>query len=364
MLRTLFPSARRNLGLIAGLAALAIFGGGVPGQDGAAPKADRNGDALPEGALARLGTLRWRHGDAVTFVAFVQDGKAILTGGLDNTLRLWDAASGKEIRRFDMPAVTTPAMKGMVIRQRGWAGAARGSLVALSRDGKTLAIPAGDSIQLVEVDSGKEIRKIKLPLTGASAIAFSPDGKTLAAKSGDSAVYLFGTDDGKEIRQIKGMQVKAGGVRVLIGGGFGAIVPLAFSADGKTIATTESEFDQANMKVIAVVRISSVENGDEVRKIDAAPNGAGTVVFAADGKTLAFATLNSVHLHEAETSDVREPCRAEQHAVRIAKHGRVESGVASDAGVGGLLIFIRHAGRHECREPAAVIGIDDDDRNI
>src|SRR5437588_12366650 len=52
-------------------------------QDNA--KTDRSGDALPDGALARLGTLRWRHAEAVTFVAFLPDGKAVLTGGLDNT---------------------------------------------------------------------------------------------------------------------------------------------------------------------------------------------------------------------------------------------------------------------------------------
>ena len=57
----------------------------------------------------------------------------------------------------------------------------------------------------------------------------------------------------------------------------------------------ETQFDQANMKVEAFVRVASVESGDEVRKIDATPNGATAIAYAADAKTMAFATMNAIH---------------------------------------------------------------------
>ena len=54
-------------------------------------------DGIPDGALARLGTVRFRHDS--TAIAYSSDGKLLASGGRDNTIRLFDAATGKEIRR-------------------------------------------------------------------------------------------------------------------------------------------------------------------------------------------------------------------------------------------------------------------------
>src|SRR5581483_6780781 len=74
-----------------------------------------HGDALPAGAVARLGTTRWRHGATIHFVAFGPEGKTLLTAGQDGTVRVWDTATGKEVRRFTRPApaaVRPPARSG------------------------------------------------------------------------------------------------------------------------------------------------------------------------------------------------------------------------------------------------------------
>src|SRR5260370_31925413 len=74
------------------------------GTEAAPPKVEESrtdfyGDPLPPGAIARLGTVRWRARIACC-LAYSRDGKVLATGNSDFTIRLWDPATGEEIRRF------------------------------------------------------------------------------------------------------------------------------------------------------------------------------------------------------------------------------------------------------------------------
>src|SRR5438045_3088457 len=73
----------------------------------AARRLDRYGDPLPPGAVARLGTIRMveDEGEGVYAVAFSPDGKGLVSGGCYTPLRLWDTATGREIRQFPGPAI-------------------------------------------------------------------------------------------------------------------------------------------------------------------------------------------------------------------------------------------------------------------
>src|SRR5262249_45034289 len=72
------------------------YGWGIaqsPGADTGKPgRVDLYGDPLPAGALARLGTVRWRH-KGLSAVVFGPEGKTLLTSGRDGTIREWDVAS-------------------------------------------------------------------------------------------------------------------------------------------------------------------------------------------------------------------------------------------------------------------------------
>src|SRR5436190_1069095 len=66
----------------------------------APPRVDRAGDALPPDAVARAGTVRWRHGGPVLALAFSPDGKTLASGSDDGTVHLWDAATLRKVRHF------------------------------------------------------------------------------------------------------------------------------------------------------------------------------------------------------------------------------------------------------------------------
>ncbi len=121
---------------------------------------DAYGDPLPKGAVARLGTLRFRHSDyAPRCIALSPTGECIASGaaGTDRSLRLWDAKDGKMIWRVDLIPVA----------------------VAFFPDGKHLVCAAeGEGSCIIEVASG---RRIALGLVGgATSVAVSADGSRFA----------------------------------------------------------------------------------------------------------------------------------------------------------------------------------------
>lgn len=287
------------MGLVA-FTAIAIVGDAQP-RAGSQPKVDQSGDPLPPGALARMGSLRWRHGDAVSYVAFSSDGKAVLTAANDNTIRLWDRETGKEIRRFDMPGVQ-PVQPGARPGMVGWNTFGRGSSrIAVSPDGKLLAaVLNNNAIQIWNVETGKELRQFKGPQGYVTSLLFAPDGKSIAARGNDRTTYLIETETGKELRQIKAKQPQAGGVRVFVGGGvINGAEGVAFSPDSKTIATAEMEFDM--QKATVYIKISETDTGKEIRQIDATQGGVSSIAYSPDGKTLAFGSGTNVLLREADT---------------------------------------------------------------
>src|SRR5262249_61542610 len=71
-----------------------------PPRETAGLPVDRQGDPLPPGALARLGTLRLRHGGQVYAVAYSPDGKILASGARDKVIRLWDTTTRKELRQL------------------------------------------------------------------------------------------------------------------------------------------------------------------------------------------------------------------------------------------------------------------------
>lgn len=276
--------------------------------------ADRLGDPLPAGALARMGTTRLRHGSEVTFVAFGPEGKTLLTAGRDNTVRLWDLATGKEIRRYAPPTPAKPkpqakknnAKKNQVdvevMMMMGGGGNDGGSpRIALTADGKTLAYGRGNAIQIYNVETGESLARIETTINRLLGLLFSPDGKTLAARSGNNTLFLWATESGKEICRIEPPpRPKNATLAIFLsGGGDGGNAPgMAFLPDGKTLVAAAT--DRKKEAVTHSVKFWDAATGKEIRKIEAAGN-VGVVAVAPGGEVGAYSIGNILHLCEVKS---------------------------------------------------------------
>src|SRR5262249_55336490 len=148
-------------------------------------------------------------------VAFAPDGRTALSGGHDKALRLWDLATGKEIRTFT-------GHSGYI------------NSVAYSPDGRTALSGGRDkALRLWDLATGKEIRTFAGNFAAVSSVAFAPDGRTAL-----SASFRSDTPSGEDdttsyavfMTTLKLWDVATGTeIRT-----FGQSSSVAFSPDGRT----------------------------------------------------------------------------------------------------------------------------------
>src|SRR5262249_11585062 len=237
-----------------------------PKAEGRPVRADRYGDPLPEHALARLGTVRFRHNSGVNTIAVSPDGKTLFGGG-GLSVRAWDGATGKERRRFDFRGIPEEEVE----------------VIALSADGKTLATCGSHTVCLWEVESGKELRHWKVTIErleplpfrrprGYAFLAFSPEGKTLLSRGPvGKGLHLWETATGKEVRRFDEIRDTV------------TLRAHALSPDGKTLAVIYD--DEQNKS--RPVRLWDVQSGKERLALPAEQARAACLAFSPDGKTLA-----------------------------------------------------------------------------
>ena len=114
-------------------------------------------------------------------MAFSPDGKTVLTGSYDKTVRVWDAETGQE----------KAALKGHT--EIIWS-------VAFSPDGKTRPHRerGQDRVKVWDAETGKEKAALKGHTREVRSVAFSPDGKRVLTGSEDRTVKVWDAETGQE----------------------------------------------------------------------------------------------------------------------------------------------------------------------
>jgi WD40 repeat protein len=289
------------------------------------PGVDLLGDPLPARALARLGTSRLRHGNYIGFLGLTPDGKQVITRDGAGSYYVWDAVTGKEVRRFGESPMSAiyggtqlspdgcflAASGGIDRAARLWEVATGKEVwqtkpadntyapapLAFSPDGKTL-LTRGNSgdFQLREALTGSQLWEVKFGPQARNVVfvSFAPDSKRLAFKNGDGSIKLFDVATGQALPHFAvQLDTKK----------FGSVASTpVFSPDGTLLASASIE--RKDNKLFGVVHVWETESGKEVRQINGPSEGVRTPspAFAPDFRAVAWGVNDgTVRLHDLET---------------------------------------------------------------
>jgi RNA polymerase sigma factor (sigma-70 family) len=190
-------------------------------------------------------TLKTGHQRKVLSLAIGGGGRLLATGGNEGNVKLWDVASGRLEVTFGGHTDHVTA-------------------VAISGDGKLVASASGDrTVRLWDVTTGRQKATFEGHEGEVTAVAISGDGKLVASGGNDKTVRLW--------------DVATGRLKATLAGHTDKVTGVALSTDGKLLASASED---------GTVRLWDVVAGREKAVLKGHADGTA-VAMSGDGKLVA-----------------------------------------------------------------------------
>ena len=278
---------------------------------------DRLGDPLPEGAAARLGTLRMRYG-SVGDLAYLPDGRAMVATG--STIEIWDTGAG---RRLFGQRVAPAAIRSMDVRPDG-----RAVLLADSAGAVHEWAPEGNEI----------VRTVK---TGQGALAgacYSPDAaRILTIGASPPTLKEFELATGRELVAIEGE------MHAFRHGTYGAEGKTAFAGGPAGSGPVLAHYDLATGELLHAWHNDYISYG---RSPQLSPDGrrllAGTRHMAVEFEVDGYKQLNRFRGHHGHAVTAVAYCREPDQILTGSRDGSIRRWDRGRAEV--LLRWVAHSG--------------------
>ncbi|MGH2941589.1 MAG: hypothetical protein ACRDLN_02270 [Solirubrobacteraceae bacterium] len=245
----------------------------------------------------QLGRVLTGHTDVVRGVAFSHDGRTLASAGDDNTIRLWDLSTYKQLGAPLTGPTTVADRTNQPPRLRGFQS------VAFSGDGRRLA--SGSADKTVRLWDTRTHKQLGAPLRGHTgtvfSVAFSRNGRRLASGSADKTVRLWDTRTHKQLgASLRGRR--------------GAVYSVAFSPDGRKLAFTSAD---------ETVRLWSVRTRRQLGELVGHTSAVFSVAFSRDGRRLASGSADkTVRLWDVRTDErLGSPLRGRRGGPRSVAFG-------------------------------------------
>lgn len=276
------------------------------------------------------------HTTAVTSVEFAPTGSILATSGVDNTIRVWDASTGRELQRLlghqddvldvsfspDGSFVATTSYDGSVrIWDIGRVAEVRrvrghtdkiGRIAVVADNSRVLTSGHDGMIRAWERETGAPGRSIEAddPVLG---VGLTAGGATLVTAGWNGLIQLWNTDTWQERASfstpsgaISVFAMDPDGSRVLTGGGdtptvariwnlatgslittldglSGSLASAAFSPDGRRVVTATSDGTARIWDAASGMELRAVRHGDKVNQARFSSDGALLVTCSSDG---------------------------------------------------------------------------------